>query len=281
MTKVEACFEVKRVRGPAAPEANGLAIQMARAHQLLALLALVGGASGISGPTFDLPDALERRPTSSSSSPDVDDDAAVLAYGGAAGGLSASAFNLSDVTIHGDTFFGRAQGENTDYLKWLDVDRLLYNFRLQAGLDSVAAAVPYGGWIGNGSLVAGHFTGHYLSALAFTTAATGDTAISAKSNYLVAELAKCQDAICAANSSMCGWLSAYSFEQVLALEGHRGPTWATYYTIHKIIAGLLDTTSSAGNPEALKIVVKLTAFIKKRIGAESVAPLSMSQPFFY
>jgi hypothetical protein len=237
---------------------------------VLLLLALTDGASAISSPTFELPDLPPRLGVASFVDDMFDehdaraDRSTVLIHGQPASSGSAAAFNLSDVTIHGDTFFGRAQAENTDYLKWLDVDRLLYNFRFQAGLDS-RAAIPYGGWIGNGSLVAGHFTGHYLSALAFTTAGTGDPIVVAKSNYLVAELGKCQDAICAANSSMCGWLSAYSFEQVLALEAHKGPTWATYYTIHKIIAGLLDTYLSAGNPQALKIVVKLTAFIKKRI----------------
>ena len=40
-------------------------------------------------------------------------------------------------------------------------------------------ATPYGGWIGNGSLVSGHFTGHFLSALSFTAASTGDAEIAA------------------------------------------------------------------------------------------------------
>jgi hypothetical protein len=144
--------------------------------------------------------------------------------------LGALPFNLSDVRIHGDTFFGRAQAENTAYLSYLDADRLLYNFRLVAGLDPSpaggGAVLPYGGWIANGSLVAGHFTGHFLSATAFTTGATGDPAIAAKSAYLVAELAKCQEHICTTNSSMCGYLSAFSFNQIVALEEHSGPTWA-------------------------------------------------------
>ena len=43
--------------------------------------------------------------------------------------LKVEPFNLSDVRIYKDTFFGAAQAENTQYLQYLDVDRLLYNFR--------------------------------------------------------------------------------------------------------------------------------------------------------
>ena len=57
--------------------------------------------------------------------------------------------------------------------------------------------------------MAGHFTGHYLSATAFTVGATADPAVTLKSERLVAELSKCQAHICTQNKSMCGWLSAF------------------------------------------------------------------------
>ena len=111
----------------------------------------------------------------------------------------------------------------------------------------------------------GHFTGHFLSALAFTAASTDDPAIVAKSKYLVAELAKCQDAICKKNTTHCGYLSAYYFTQLEAMEQHEGGTWATLYTLHKIMAGLLDTFENTGNAQALTIVVKMADFLKKRV----------------
>jgi DUF1680 family protein len=43
------------------------------------------------------------------------------------------------------------------------------------------------------------------------------------------------------------------------------PDLGTYYTIHKIIAGLLDTHAQTGNPKALQIVAQMAAFFKKRI----------------
>ena len=45
--------------------------------------------------------------------------------GSAASPFAVSAFNISDVRIHKDTFFGKAQAENTDYIKFLDTERLL------------------------------------------------------------------------------------------------------------------------------------------------------------
>lgn len=48
--------------------------------------------------------------------------------------------------------------------------------------------------------------------------------VTAKSKHLVSELAKCQQHICATNVSMCGWVAAFDFKQVVALENHKGTT---------------------------------------------------------
>ena len=129
----------------------------------------------------------------------------------------------SDVRLIADeeNHFQQAQELNTQFLKYLEADRLLYTFRTIARLPQKPGATPYGGWIspvGHDELVNGHFTGHFLSALAFTAASTDDPAIIAKSKYMVAELAKCQDAICKNNATHCGYLSAYYFSQVEAME---------------------------------------------------------------
>ena len=52
---------------------------------------------------------------------------------------------------------------NTNYLKSLDPDRLIHNFRVNAGLPSHAR--PLDGWEAPGIGLRGHFTGHYLSAV--------------------------------------------------------------------------------------------------------------------
>lgn len=186
--------------------------------------------------------------------------------------MRAKAFNLSDVRLiaDADNHFQQAQELNTEFLKYLEADRLLYTFRTIAQLPQAPGAEPYGGWIspvGRDELVNGHFTGHFLSALAFTAAATDDPAIVEKSKYMVQELGKCQDAICKNNATRCGYLSAYYFSQLEAMENHEGGTWATLYTLHKIMAGLFDTYENTANDQALSILVKMADFLKKRIDA--------------
>ena len=227
-----------------------------------ALAAAVCTASALSPPNIEAaPPAVGGAwPSASSSSP------------AAAPVLQARAFNLSDVRLiaDADNHFQQAQELNTQFLKYLEADRLLYTFRTIAELPQKPGASPYGGWIapvGRMELVNGHFTGHFLSALAFTAAATDDPAIVAKSKYLVQELGKCQDAICANNATRCGYLSAYYFSQLEAMEQHQPNTWATVYTLHKIMAGLLDTYENTANDQALAILVKMANFLKQRVDA--------------
>ena len=52
---------------------------------------------------------------------------------------------------------------NTAFLRSLEPDRLLHNFRVNAGLSSVAK--PLEGWESPGVGLRGHFVGHYLSAV--------------------------------------------------------------------------------------------------------------------
>ena len=67
-----------------------------------------------------------------------------------------------------------AQKRDGDYLLSLEPDRLLYCFRVTAGLP--APGQPYGGWEEAKSGLRGHVTGgHYLSALAMMYASTGDS----------------------------------------------------------------------------------------------------------
>jgi uncharacterized protein len=149
-----------------------------------------------------------------------------------------------------------AQEWNRGYLQRLNADRLIHNFRLNAGLPSTAE--PLGGWetyvdpaqprrrpTGE---VRGHFTGHYLSAAALMYASTSDKDIKAKGDYMVAELAKCQEKL-----GLGGYLSAFPHEFFDRLDAGR-PVWAPFYTIHKIMAGMFDMYRLAGNKQALQVL---------------------------
>ncbi|MFD8627388.1 beta-L-arabinofuranosidase domain-containing protein [Streptomyces hygroscopicus] len=154
------------------------------------------------------------------------------------------------------------QSRNTAYLRFVDIDRLLHTFRLNVGLPS--GARPCGGWESPTTELRGHSTGHLLSGLALTYAGTGDTALLAKSRALVSALAACQAKSPAAGYGQ-GYLSAFPESFFDRLEAGTG-VWAPYYTIHKIMAGLVDQYRLAGNAEALETVLRQAAWVDARTG---------------
>ena len=131
---------------------------------------------------------------------------------------------------------------NRRYMMALDPDRLLHSFRITAGLPSTAE--PYYGWEAPNNELRGHFVGHYLSGCALLAAQLDDDAVKARGTLMVAELARCQAA--------SGYLSAFPVELVDRLKARRG-VWAPFYTIHKILAGMLDCYSLTGNAQALAV----------------------------
>ena len=106
--------------------------------------------------------------------------------------VKASPFELTQVRLL-DGPFKDAMERDRKYLHDLDADRLLHMFRVTAGLPSTAQ--PMGGWEAPGCEVRGHSMGHFLSACALMYASTGDEKLKEKANYIVAELAKCQEAL--------------------------------------------------------------------------------------
>ena len=161
-------------------------------------------------------------------------------------------FALGDVTLQAGSL-ADAREWNRSFLMRQSNDRLLHNFRINAGLPS--SVTPLGGWEDPTCELRGHFVGHYLSACALLYAATGDAAIKAKSDALVAALAQCQSAL-----NQNGYLSAFPselFDRLDRLER----VWAPYYTLHKIMAGLFDTRTQAGNDQALDVLVKLAGWV--------------------
>ncbi len=164
--------------------------------------------------------------------------------------LRAEVFPMKQVQLLPYGMCYDAQEWNRSYMSRLEADRLLYTFRVNAGLP-VGSAKPLGGWEQpeNGqrsSELRGHFVGHYLSATA-QLAASGDGPAKEKGDYMVAELAKCQQKLGGK------YLSAFPTSWWDRLDkGER--VWAPFYTIHKIMAGMLDMYRLAGNRQALEIL---------------------------
>jgi DUF1680 family protein len=166
-------------------------------------------------------------------------------------------FPMTQVRLLPSPFLEAAEW-NRGYMNRLAADRMLHSFRLTAGLDSQAQAL--GGWEmyvapnpgqprrnSDGEL-RGHFSGHFLSASAQLYASMGDKEAKAKGDYMVAELAKCQQKLGAG-----GYLSAFPTEWFDRLDARR-PVWAPFYTIHKIMAGMFDMYTLAGNQQARSVL---------------------------
>ncbi len=183
-------------------------------------------------------------------------------------------FNLSEVTLLTSPFTAN-RDRTVNYLKSCNDDSMLYVFRVTAGLDTKGAS-PIGGWDAPDSKLRGHTTGHYLLALSQAYAESQDTELKAKIDYLVAELAKCQEALPSQSNDMGGfnnegYLAGYPEKQFIRLEAFAtygsGPdqVWAPYYTNHKIMSGLIAAYKLAGNTQALDIVTKMGDWVYGRL----------------
>jgi DUF1680 family protein len=167
----------------------------------------------------------------------------------------ASSFDLADVRLLGGPF-RRAQELDANYMLRLEPDRMLHNFRVNAGLRPKAPV--YGGWESREPWVEirchGHTLGHYLSACAMMFAATGDGRFKERSDYVVAELRECQEA--GRSGLVCAFPDGEkSLRAVVDAKRFVGVPW---YTMHKIYAGLRDAHLFAGSRAALGVLVKLS-----------------------
>src|SRR5688572_30702013 len=105
-------------------------------------------------------------------------------------GVSAYPFEFGQVRLTSSRWMDN-QSRTLSYLRYVDVDRLLYNFRANHRLSTNGASAN-GGWDAPNFPFRSHMQGHFLTAWAQAYAVLGDTTCRDKANYMVAELAKCQ-----------------------------------------------------------------------------------------
>ncbi len=154
--------------------------------------------------------------------------------------------------------FKDAQEIDRQYILIHVPDRFLAPFRKEAGLEPKAEL--YGDWESGG--LAGHVGGHYLTALAQMYAATGDPAMRQRLDYMIEELAACQEAN--GNGYVGGVPNGNQlWEEVAAGKIKAGGfdlngRWVPLYNIHKLWAGLRDAYLIAGSEQAKDVLIKLT-----------------------
>jgi len=172
---------------------------------------------------------------------------------------TAKPFDLKQVRLL-DGKFKEAMERDKAYLLQLEPDRFLHNFRVTAGLPSEVE--PYGGWEVPDCELRGHTMGHYLSACALMFASTGEAIFKERVDYIVAELAKCQEAMPSQGYNE-GFLSAYP-EELFDRVDRRRWVWAPYYTLHKILAGFVDAYQHCDNALALEVLEKMADWLYER-----------------
>jgi DUF1680 family protein len=156
--------------------------------------------------------------------------------------------------------FKTMQDVDHAYLMRLEPDRLLAQFRVEAGLEPKAK--PYGGWEspaqpGKTWSLAGHSLGHYLSALSLMYRVTDDYRLKERVAYLTKGLKECQE------KRGDGSLVAFPYARELEadIRSNKVETvdkyWAPFYTIHKELAGLRDAWLWCGDTTARAVLVGL------------------------
>jgi len=145
---------------------------------------------------------------------------------------------------------------NRKYLMMLESHKLLQNFYAEAGLNKEYMVGKdrriddyYWGWESLSGQLRGHFLGHYLSACAYVWAQTGDAALKQKADFIVSELARCQEI----NGGE--WVGSIP-EKYMYLMANGRPMWSPQYTLHKTLMGLYDMYAVAGNKQALEVLDK-------------------------
>jgi DUF1680 family protein len=189
------------------------------------------------------------------------------------GGVPSGPVQMVDAShvrlLSGSPFYDRQELHRKGALASLNPDKLLYDYRSLAKLSQPSGvAGDYGGW--DGGFLKGHMLGHYLSAAARMAAATGDTSFKTKVDYVVGELAKCQTALGG------GYLAAFPttvFDWVEGKSASNGGIVVPYYTVHKIMAGLLDANRYVGNQQALDVVTKMADYFQGRLAAMSASAI--------
>ena len=167
--------------------------------------------------------------------------------------------------LPGSPFYDR-QKDMLEFLADQDTDSMLCNFRKAAGLPA-GTAKPMTGWDSWECKLRGHTTGHYLSGISLAYAATGDEVFRDKASAIVEGLSECQKAFTASGKVHPGFLSAYDEEQFDLLEELTPypEIWAPYYTLDKIMTGLLDSYKLAGITQAAEILDPLGDWIYERL----------------
>lgn len=159
-------------------------------------------------------------------------------------------FKLREVTVT-DPYLVNALQKELEYLKAYDLDRLTAGFYETKGFQPKAD--KYEGW--ENTEIKGHTMGHYLTAIAQAFETTRQDELLHIMQYLINELMSCQ--------LDSGYLSAFD-EVLFDRVENKKPAWVPWYTMHKILSGLVSVYKVTSDPKAFQIMDKLADWVSNR-----------------
>jgi DUF1680 family protein len=152
-------------------------------------------------------------------------------------------FPNSQVTL-GSGLFAQKRERIANFLRNYPIDTMLYNFRVNAGLPTNGATRGPGAWEDPTGNLRGHYTGHFLSALALAYAGTGDAVFKSRVDAVVAGLAECRDALAATAARPTPRVPARTGTAIRLTSSQTGNTGDCEHVALPagIVAGLTDVT---------------------------------------
>lgn len=192
-------------------------------------------------------------------------------------------YNMSDVRLT-NAYLKNANDIMRKYLLSLDVNKFAAGFREMAGI--AHSESPYGGW--ESGLIGGHSVGHYMLALAqeyaLSLSEEPDVLILEKLNALIDALNEAQikeDGVVNGQPVKKGFLFSaapknrsdpqplYGEQQFDNIELGKDDlftqAWVPWYTMHKILAGLVGAYKLTGNKKALETADLLGSWVYNRV----------------
>lgn len=176
------------------------------------------------------------------------------------------AFDLKDVRLLPGRVHDNLRRDSA-WMANISINRLTHSFKNNAGIfagleGGYESLKKYGGWESLDCDLRGHTTGHLMSAYGMMYAVTGDPLFKLKGDSIVKVLGKVQDVLGS------GYVSA--FPEELINRNLRGEgVWAPWYTLHKIMSGLIDQYLYADNKQALEVAVKMGDWAYNKLHGQS------------
>ena len=149
---------------------------------------------------------------------------------------------LSDVSLENGSYLDQLSEKNIEYMMKLDEERLLFNHRKVAGLDT-KGATSYDGWESQARGLSGQMASNYLAALARASASmpnysyNGSKTVAQRLDYMVKEFKKCQDAYAVYDPANAGYWGGLHMNQYECLVGES----SQYPNQYKGYGAYLDT----------------------------------------